>query len=108
MAQVESLLGKGQNFSALTFIENLVGQTAGRENLLSMRPQTPELRNEFTVDSVEIKLEKLTIKQVLELLSGIEAAPTPMQVKNLYLKQRFDDRSLLDATMTITALRRTT
>ena len=107
MAQVESLLGKGQNFSALTFIENLVGQTAGRENLLSMRPQAPELRNEFTVDSVEVKLEKLTIKQVLELLSGIEAAPTPMQVKNLYLKQRFDDRSLLDATMTIKALRRT-
>ena len=108
MAQMESLLGKGQDFSALTFIENLVGRTAGRENLLSMRPQSPELRSEFTVDSVEIKLEKLTLKQVLELLLGIEAASTPMQVKNLYLKQRFDDRSLLDATMTVTALRRTT
>jgi general secretion pathway protein M len=107
MSQVERLLGKRRDFSALSFIENLVEQTAGRESLLSMRPQSPETRNEFTIDSVEIKLERLTLKQLLELLVGIEGATSPMQVKNLYLKQRFDDRSLLDATMTVTALRRT-
>jgi len=108
MTQVERLLDNRKDFSALTFVENLVEQTAGRENLLSMRPQSPEQRNEFTLDAVEIKLEKLTLEQVLELLAGIEAADIPMQVKTLYLKQRFDDRSLLDATMTVTALRRTT
>jgi len=108
MTQVERLLDNRNDFSALTFVENLVEQTAGRENLLSMRPQSPEQRNEFTLDSVEIKLEKLTLEQVLELLAGIEAAEIPMQVRNLYLKQRFDDRSLLDATMMVTALRRTT
>jgi len=107
MTQMERLLGKRQDFSALTFIESLVERTAGRENLVSMRPQSPEVRNEFTIDSVEIKLEKLTLKQVLELLLGVEEADTPVQVKGLYLKQRFDDRSLLDATMTVTALRRT-
>jgi general secretion pathway protein M len=108
MSQVATSLDKNRDFSALTFIEELVGRTAGRENLISMRPLSPELRNEFTMDSVEIKLEKLTFKQVLELLAGIEGATTPVQVKNLYLKQRFDDRSLLDTTMTISALRRAT
>ena len=107
MSQVARLLGKRQDFSALSFIEDLVEQTAGRENLLSMRPQSPETRNEFTIDSVEIKLERLTLRQLLELLMGVEGATTPMQVKSLYLKQRFDDRSLLDASMTVTALRRT-
>jgi general secretion pathway protein M len=106
--QMERLLDTQQDFSALTFIENLVKRTSGRENLLSMRPQTPETRNEFIIDSVEIKLERLSLKQVLELLLAIEEAATPMQVKNLHIKQRFDDRSLLDATMTITALRRVT
>jgi len=108
MTQVERLLDKRRDFSALTFVENLVEQTAGRSNLLSMRPQASEQRNEFTLESVEIKLEKLTLEQVLELLAGIEAADIPMQVKNLYLKQRFDDRTLLDTTMTVTALRRAT
>lgn len=106
--QMERLLDTQQDFSALTFIENLVERTSGRENLLSMRPQTPETRNEFIIDSVEIKLERLSLKQVLELLLAIEEAATPMQVKNLHIKQRFDDRALLDATMTITALRRAT
>lgn len=106
MNQVTRQLEKRQDFSALSFIENLVEQTSGRENLLSMRPQSPETRGEFVIDSVEIKLEKLTLKQLLELLMGVEGATTPMQVKGLYLKQRFDDRSLLDATMTVTALRR--
>jgi general secretion pathway protein M len=104
--QVEMRVKNSQDFSALTFIENLVERTAGRDNLVSMRPQSPLTQNEFIVDSVEVKLEKLTLKQVLELLWGVEGAKTPMQVKNLYLKQRFDDRSLLDATMTISALRR--
>jgi general secretion pathway protein M len=108
MLQMERLLDTRQDFSALTFIENLVERTAGRENLLSMRPQTPENRNEFIIDSVEIKLERLSLKQILELLLAIEETATPMQVKNLYIKQRFDDRSLLDANMTVTALRRAT
>ena len=106
--QMERLLDTRQDFSALTFIENLVKRTSGRENLLSMRPQTPETRNEFIIDSVDIKLERLSLKQVLELLLALEEAATPMQVKNLHIKQRFDDRALLDATMTITALRRAT
>jgi general secretion pathway protein M len=108
MAQVERLLDNRQGFTSLSFIEGLVEQTAGRENLLSMRPQSPETRNEFIIDAVEIKLEKLTLEQVLELLAGIEEADAPMQVKSLYLKQRFDDRSRLDATMTVTSLRRKT
>ena len=108
ITQVEKLVKKRQDFSALAFIENLVQQTAGRENLLSMRPQSPEVRNEFTIDSVEIKLEKLTLEAGPRTALGIEEANTPMQVESLYLKQRFDDRSLLDATMTVTALRRTT
>lgn len=107
MAQMERQLGSRQDFSALSFVESLVEQTAGRENLVSMRPQPATPSGEYTVDAVEIKLEKLTFRQVLELLWGLETANTPMQVKDLHLKQRFDAKDLLDATLTVTALRRT-
>lgn len=106
VAQVESLLDNRGDFSTLSFIENLVETTAARENLVSMRPQTPVTRDQVTTESIEIKLEKLTLRQALELLWSIDQATAPMQVSNLYLKQRFDDRSLLDATMTVTSLRR--
>lgn len=103
-AQMGQRLDK-RNFSVLPFLENLIEQTAGRANLLSMRPQAPVNRDQFILDSVEIKLEKMTLKQILELLWNIEKGTTPMQVSNLYLKQRFDDQSLLDATIMVSSLR---
>jgi general secretion pathway protein M len=105
-AQVERLLDNRRDFSTLSFLETLVENTAGRENLLSMRPQAPVTRNQFILESVEIKLERLDLRQVLEMLWSIEKSPSPMQVSALYLKQRFDNRAQLDATMTVTALRR--
>ncbi|MEJ2491173.1 MAG: type II secretion system protein GspM [Desulfuromonadales bacterium] len=106
VSQVERLLDRQRNFSALTFVENVVGRTAGRENLVSMRPQPTVTNNQFAFESVEVKLEKLALRQVLELLWAVENADLPVQIKNLYLKQRFDNRSQIDATMTIVALRR--
>ncbi len=106
VSQVERLLDRQRSFSALTFVENVVGRTAGRENLVSMRPQPTVTNNQFAFESVEVKLEKLALRQVLELLWAVDNADLPVQVKNLYLKQRFDNRSQLDATMTIVALRR--
>jgi general secretion pathway protein M len=106
VSQVERLLDRQRNFSALTFVENVVDRTAGRQNLVSMRPQPTVTNNQFAFESVEVKLEKLALRQVLELLWAVENADLPVHVKNLYLKQRFDNRSQIDATMTIVALRR--
>lgn len=106
LAQLERHLDNRTETSALTLIETLAVNSAGRENLVSMRPQAPVSGSRFITESVEIRLEKLTLRQVVELLRGVESAQTPMQVRNLQLKQRFDNRALLDASMTIAALRR--
>lgn len=108
IALAERQVKSSRNVSPLTVIESLVEQTAGRENLLSMRPQPPVTQGQFIRDAVEVKLEKLSLQQLLELLSGVEGVTAPMQIEKLYIKQRFDDRSLLDASMTITGLRSAT
>ena len=108
VAQLEKSLSDHGDFSPLTFLENLIERTAGRDHLVSMRPQTPVTGSQFSVDSVDLKLEKLTFRQVLELLWAVEGAPVQMKVKTLHLKQRFDAPSQLDASITITAVRRAT
>ncbi|MBW2503659.1 MAG: type II secretion system protein M [Deltaproteobacteria bacterium] len=105
-SQAETTLDGRQEFSALTFIENLLAETAGRDRLVSMRPETPIVQNELIVETIEIKLEKLSLRQLLELFWGIDKTNLPIHVKNFHLKQRFDDRSLLDATLVVSALRR--
>ena len=104
--QVEETLDGRQEFSTLNFIENLLAETAGRDRLVSMRPEAPIVQNELVVETIEIKLEKLSLRQILELLWGIDKTNLPIHVKSFHLKQRFDDRSLLDATLMVSALRR--
>jgi len=103
----EVRLDKGGAFSLFPFVEELVGQIAAKENLVSMRPQASVPRESLLEESVEIRLEKIRLAQVIRLLYAVDSADALLQVKNLRLKTRFDDRTLFDATMTIAAFGRT-
>lgn len=103
----EARLDKGGAFSLFPFVEGLVGQIAAKENLVSMRPQPPVPRESLLEESVEVRLEKVRLDQVIRLLYAVDTADALLQVKHLRLKTRFDDRTLFDATMTVAAFGRT-
>lgn len=103
----EERLEKGGAFSLFPFVEGLVGRIAAKENLLSMRPQPPVPRESLREESVEIRLEKVRLDQVIRLLYAVDTADALLQVKNLRLKTRFDDRTRFDATLTVAAFGRT-
>jgi general secretion pathway protein M len=102
----EARLDKDMNFSLFPFVEGVVGQVAAKENLVSMRPQPPATRENIVEESVEVRLEKIRLDQVIRLLYAVDTADALLQVKNLRLKTRFDDRRLFDATMTVAAFGR--
>ena len=102
----EARLNKSGAFSLFPFVEGLVGQIAAKENLVSMRPQPLVSRENLQEESVEIRLEKIRLDQLIRLLYAVDTADALLQVKNLRLKTRFDDRTLFDATMTVAAFGR--
>lgn len=106
MARAEAKLVRSGASSALASVEDIATSIGGRENLNYIRPQPPQTQGEFHIENLDIKLEKLPLQQVVRLLWGIEKSPTQMQVRNLQLKQRFDNRSQLDVTMTVSVFRR--
>lgn len=103
LAQTQNRLAQSRGFSLFSFIESQTAQVATKENLIYMRPQQTASREGHQEESVEIKLEKLHLDQLVRFLYGIESADAFMQVRNLRVRTRFDDRSLLDATMTISS-----
>lgn len=105
--RVEQTLGEKRNFSLFSFVEKLVDRVAGRENLVYMRPQPAVDLNGIREETVAIKLEKLRLDQFTTLLHRLETAAAALQVKNLRLKTRFDDASLLDGVLTIAAYGKT-
>ncbi|MFA5515564.1 MAG: type II secretion system protein GspM [Desulfuromonadales bacterium] len=99
--EAENRLDKATGFSLFSFVEASATREAGRENLVYMRPQTGSSQEGFREESVEIKLEKLRLDQLVRFLYSFESAEAALQVKNLRIRTRFDDRSLLDAVMTV-------
>lgn len=104
--QAESKLAQSAGFSLGTYIENQAGLVAGRTALAYVRPQPPVVRGNLQEESIEAKLERLSLEQALRILWAVEAAPAPAHVQQLDLRRRFDDPGLLDMTMTVTATRR--
>ncbi len=86
-------------FSLFSFIETLADEQGVRDRLVSLRPHQGSTQGEFREESVEIKLERLTLEQLVRLLYGLERGKAALQVKNMRLKTRFDDRSRFDATV---------
>ncbi|MDF1580284.1 MAG: type II secretion system protein GspM [Desulfuromonadales bacterium] len=103
LTEVEKTLAQHRGFSLFSFVEKLVDRIAGRENLVYMRPQPPVELNGVKEETVAIKLEKLRFDQFTTLLYRIETADAPLQVKNLRLKSRFDNATLLDGVLTVAA-----
>ncbi len=103
---IEGQLAKRSGLSALALLENIASTVGSRENLSYIRPQPAQTQGEIYIENLDIKLEKLTLQQVLQLLWNIDTAKTPMQIKNLRLKQRFDNQALTDATLTVSVFRK--
>lgn len=85
-------------------VENLTVQTGVREQLLSMRPQPTTTQGGYKQQLVEIRLEKLSLAQLVKLLYAVEYRSGGIQVKTLRVKPRFEDRSSLDANMVLMSL----
>ncbi len=104
--KIESQLTARSSLSALALLENMASSVGSRENLSYIRPQPAQTQGDIYIENLDIKLEKLTLQQVLQLLWSIAEAKTPMQIKNVRLKKRFDDKSLTDATLTVSVFRK--
>ncbi|MDY0267561.1 type II secretion system protein GspM [Trichloromonas sp.] len=101
--RAERQMEQATTFSIFAFMENLAARHVDRANLVSMRPQPALEREGFREESVEIKLERVALGQLVGLLRDMETAESPLQVKSLRIKTRFDDKRRLDSVLTVAA-----
>lgn len=85
----------------LSFVENQVQQVAGRDKLTSMRPIAPVRHDDILEEGVEVRIERVTLRQIVNMLEQLERARNPVRIKGLDLKVRFEDKSLFDVTLLI-------
>jgi general secretion pathway protein M len=106
LAQLGRKVDQQQDTSLFALIENNSEQLGLRDNLVSMRPQSPGRREGFRVEAVDLKLEKIRFDQLVSLLKSFDMADVLLNVRQLKIKKRFDDPTLVDATLQVEAVQR--
>ncbi len=95
---------KRGNRPLFTRVESLTEKNGVREQLLSMRPQPATTQGAFRQQLVEIRLDRMSLLQLVQLLHAVEYRSGGIQVKSMRVKPRFEDRSLLDVNMVLMSL----
>ncbi|MDD5434018.1 MAG: hypothetical protein PH343_01180 [Nitrospira sp.] len=90
-----------EGFSPLTFMEGVSTQAKIKDKIISMKPSTTPMGENYRESSIEIKMEKVVLEHIMRYLHIIESSEYPLRIKNLHLKSRFDDPGLMDASVTV-------
>lgn len=108
-AQVEDLdrrILPAGGFSLLSFLEETAATHQMRNRLTSIRPQPIQTLAPYREVSAEVKLESITLPQVVAYLTALDRAPQRLRVKYLRLKTRYADPKVLDGSFVVSTYER--
>lgn len=88
-------------FSLLAFLEEATTTAQIRDRIAGMQPQAPIVVQGYQETAVDLRLDGVSLPQLLALLMAIERAPYDVQVHHLQLKPKYDNPVNLDATLKI-------
>jgi len=85
----------------LPFLETQLWQCGLTENAVSMKQQVTQLDQKYDELIVEIKLENITLGQLVDFLQKIDSPNMLIKTKGLYIKKSFNNTKLLDSVIEI-------
>jgi len=88
-------------FSLLAFMEEATTTAQIRDRITGMQPQAPTIVQGYQETAVDLRLDGVSLPQILALLVAIEQGPYDVQVHHLQMKPRYDNPANLDATLRI-------
>lgn len=96
--------GDGNGASLFSQLESTTVPIIGRERIVSMNPSSRPVGDRFEEDLVDMRLEGVPLRQVIELLYTIEYKDPPMRLSRASFKREYKDPSLIDATLVVARL----
>ncbi|MGQ4807987.1 hypothetical protein NKDENANG_01353 [Candidatus Entotheonellaceae bacterium PAL068K] len=94
---IKARLDQQKNFAVFSRLEEIAGQAGMRGKILYMKPTVSTPSEAYEEEAVEIKMEGVTLEQLVNYLQQVENSPQFITIKRLYIKPRFDNRQLLTA-----------
>ena len=97
----------GKNFSLFSVLESTLTKSVGREKIASITPAPDQkVPGGLIQYSVQLKLDNVSLPQVVDALYGVQSLTVPVTVSNLRISRRTQDTHSFDVDMTCVALGR--
>jgi len=93
-----------EDFSLFSFMDRATSASVAADAVASMNPSRRKLPEGMLENVVELRLQNVSLGEIVALLRQIETAPEPVYIKRLELRRRYDDNTRFDATLIAGAL----
>ncbi len=95
---LEDMVHSTPGFSLLSFLENLATQNRIKTQIAYMKPLTTPGNETYKESSVEMKLESITLQQLVNYLYQVERSSQPIRIKRLNIAKK-KEKAYLDVTL---------
>jgi general secretion pathway protein M len=95
------LASRPKNFTLFSFLEKAAGEAGVKNNIKYMKPSASTGKGEFKESLVEMKLEKITLKQLEGYLKRIESPGDIVSVKRISIQANKKETQYLDAILQV-------
>jgi general secretion pathway protein M len=92
-------------FNLFAYLQGEISQAVSKEHIISMNPSTKKIGTEYQEEMVEIKLQQLSLPQIVDLVYRVEKGEHPLRFSRLQIKKRFNDIWNFDVGATVSLLK---
>jgi general secretion pathway protein M len=88
-------------FTLFSFVEERATKAQVKEKINSMTPSTSEGEGPFQESRVDLKLEQISLAQLVEFLQQVESKDDVVMIKRISIQENSKEEGVLDAVMQI-------
>jgi len=97
----QRLSSRPANFTLFSFLEKAAGEAGVKNNIKYMKPSASTGKGPFKESLVEMKLETITLRQMVEYLKLIESPDDIVSVKRISVQTNKKETQYLDAILQV-------
>ena len=97
----ESLMKREQGFALFSYLEKAAGTAKVKENIKSMKPSTSKGQGDYKESTVEIKIEAVTLQQLVDYLYRIESPDKVVFIKRMLVQGNKKGKGYIDAVLQV-------
>lgn len=97
----QSLARREKGFALFSYLEQAAGTAKVKENIKYMKPSTAKGQGDYKESMVELKIEAITLKQLVDYLYRIESPEKVVYVKRMSIKENNTGAGYIEAVLQV-------